>query len=63
MTDIAVKNSTNGLKFSVTTIDSHGQERVVVSQTLLPGDKTVYDKQCKFDYNVKNIKFVHDNLG
>ena len=44
-------------------IDSQGQEHVVVSQTLLPGDKTIYDKHNKFDYDVKKIKFVHDNLG
>jgi hypothetical protein len=59
MTDVAVNNTTDSLEFSVIAVDTQRQEHVVVSQILLPGDKAICDKHSKFDYDVKNIKFVH----
>jgi hypothetical protein len=41
MTDMAANNTTDGLEFSVIAVDTQGQEHVVVSQILLPGDKKI----------------------
>ena len=63
LTDQAARSSNNGLKFTVVATDSDGAEHKLVERTLAPGDRKVYDETLRFDYAVRSIRFVHDNLG
>ncbi|NQU21750.1 MAG: hypothetical protein HQ567_10740, partial [Candidatus Nealsonbacteria bacterium] len=63
LTDQAAASSSNGLKFSVLATDDQGNEHTLIDDTLKPGDTAVREKQLRFDFNVQNIKFIHDNLG
>ena len=63
LTDWAVRQSTNGLKFSLLATDADGQEHTLFEDTLLPGDDTIRDRRLEFDYPVRKLAFVHDNLG
>ncbi|MBM4037677.1 MAG: hypothetical protein FJ290_04105 [Planctomycetes bacterium] len=63
LTDEAARSSSNGLKFTVVATDDQGTEHKLVERTLAAGDQKVYDEALRFDYAVRSIRFVHDNLG
>ena len=63
LTDEAAKSSTNGMRFTVVATDGDGAEHKLVERTLPPGDQKDYDETLRFDYAVRSIRFVHDNLG
>ncbi len=63
LTDEAARLSSNGLKFSVLATDDEGQEHTLIDDTLKRGDTAVRDRRLRFDFHVRKITFVHDNLG
>ncbi len=63
LTDFAARLSSNGLTFTVLAVDTDGKEHVVLQDTFARGDEAVREKQLRFDYPVRQLALVHDNLG
>ena len=63
LTAQAVRSSSNGLKFTVVATDHRGKDHQVLQEVLKRGDGKVRDKKLRFDYAVRKITFIHDNLG
>ena len=63
LTDAAVRNSPNGMKFTVTATDTAGHTQPLVQRVLKKGDRTVYDDEVQLDFATRQITFTHDNLG
>jgi len=63
LTNEAAAKTANGLKFTVVATDAAGDPHTLVERVLRPRDGRVYDEQIRFDFDVRKITFVHDNLG
>jgi len=63
LTNEAAAKTANGLKFTVVATDAAGDPHTLVERVLRPRDDRVYDEQIRFDFDVRKITFVHDNLG
>jgi len=63
LTNEAAAKTANGLTFTVVATDAAGDPHTLVERGLRPRDDRVYDEQIRFDFDVRKITFVHDNLG
>jgi len=63
LTNEAAAKTVNGLKFSVVAVDAAGNPHTLVERVLRPRDNRMYNEKIRFEFDVRKITFVHDNLG
>ncbi|MCX5670270.1 MAG: hypothetical protein NTU94_02975, partial [Planctomycetota bacterium] len=63
LTDEAAAKTRDGLKFTVVATDAAGNPHPLVERVLKPRDQRIYEEEIRFEFDVRKITFVHDNLG
>ncbi|MCX5656347.1 MAG: hypothetical protein NTY65_17055 [Planctomycetota bacterium] len=63
LTDEAAAKTRDGLKFTVVAADAAGNPHTLVDRVLKPRDQRIYEEEIRFEFDVRKITFVHDNLG
>jgi len=63
LTDEAAAKTRDGLKFTVVATDAAGNPHTLVERVLKPRDQRIYEEEIRFEFDVRKITFVHDNLG